>query len=176
MMKIIFLDIDGVLLPFPNNDESSYGGALFPRSTVEALMYLMKEAEGCQLVLSSTWRVRPDFIEDILNCLRGYGIEIDSFYDITDPAFHNERQWEIAKWISDHKDLGENLMWIALDDENLLDGEANERYKDQFQGRVVQTKSDIGLTMEDARKAVDIMNIQQQQQMMTTKILSRNKR
>lgn len=163
-MTIIFLDIDGVLLPFPNNNESSYGGALFPRSTVEALMDIMKKAESCELVLSSTWRVRPDFIEDILNCLRGYGLTVESFYDITDPEFHSERQWEIAKWISDHKEVGEKLIWIALDDENLLDGEANKRYKNQFEGHVVQTKSDVGLTMEDAKKAIDLMKTQQQQQ------------
>ncbi|KAG7355977.1 hypothetical protein IV203_000663 [Nitzschia inconspicua] len=158
MLKILFLDIDGVLLPFPKKVDHD-NDALFPQSTVQALQHLLKET-GAELVLSSTWRVRPDFVHDIIVCLQEYGVEIQRFLDITDPNMHSERQWEIAKWLTDHQQSGSTIVWLALDDENLLDGDANQRFRKVFEGHVVQTKSDVGLTMEDAIRGVDLLNNQ----------------
>ncbi|KAG7361228.1 hypothetical protein IV203_036328 [Nitzschia inconspicua] len=158
MLKILFLDIDGVLLPFPKKEDHD-NDALFPQSTVQALQHLLKET-GAELVLSSTWRVRPDFVHDIVVCLQEYGVGIQRFLDITDPNMHSERQWEIAKWLTDHQQPGSTIVWLALDDENLLDGDANQRFRKVFEGHVVQTKSDVGLTMEDAIRGLDLWNNQ----------------
>ena len=153
MLKIIFLDIDGVLLPFPKTEEYD---TLFPRCTVEALSYLRKET-GAELVLSSTWRVRKDFIADIIDCLRGLQVEnFDSFYDITDPNMHSERQWEIAKWLEDHRHEHDDIVWLALDDEDLLQGDANAKHRTAFEGHVIRTSSHIGLTMEDAKRGGEL--------------------
>ncbi|KAL3902311.1 MAG: hypothetical protein SGILL_010869 [Bacillariaceae sp.] len=131
--------------------------ALFPRSTVEALQFLLNET-GAELILSSTWRMRKDFMQDILECLQSFGVKIDKFYDITDPTMHSERQWEIAKWLDDHRQKGSGgeIVWLALDDENLLDGEANEKHRAHFEGHVVQTISEVGLTMEDGKRGLEL--------------------
>lgn len=141
---------------------------------MKALKYLLEQTAGdddkAKLVLSSTWRVRPDFVQDIVDCLQRYGIQNmeEGFLDITDPNMHSERQWEIAKWLADRqqqqqKQNGNNnnkIVWLALDDENLLDGDANRKHRLLFEGHVVRTMSDIGLTMEDARKGVELWNQQ----------------
>jgi hypothetical protein len=158
MLKIIFLDIDGVLLPFPKNEGQTVNG-LFPLSTLQALHRLMREAKDVKLVLSSTWRVREDYVHDILLCLQHFGIDIENFYDITDPNMHSERQWEIQAWLSKKQaELGadETIAWLAIDDEDLEQGEANERYRDLFLGHAVKTVSHVGLTMQDVEIALNL--------------------
>lgn len=160
MLKIIFLDIDGVLLPFPSDSKDT---GLFPPSTLQALHHLLKEATGASLVLSSTWRVRQDYIHDILQCLQDFGIDIKEFYDITDPQMHSERQWEIQAWLSKKQtQLGANetITWLALDDEDLEEGEANETYRDLFHGHAVKTESHLGLTMNDVEEALRLWRAQ----------------
>jgi hypothetical protein len=89
--------------------------------------------------------------------LQSFSAGIDSFYDITDIHMHSERQWEIAKWIQDHHRKGhETIVWLALDDENLLDGEANQKHRAVFEGHVIQTDSKIGLTMADVKRGVEL--------------------
>jgi histidinol phosphatase-like enzyme len=167
MLKIIFLDIDGVLLPFPNNDNksgSSDDDGLFPPSTLRALHHLMRETTDAKLVLSSTWRVRKDYIHDILRCLRDYGMDIEAFYDITDPTMHSERQWEIQAWLSNKQEqLGADepaIVWLAIDDEDLEVGDSNAKYRDLFHGHVVKTESSVGLTMEDVEEALKLWTAQ----------------
>ena len=67
-----------------------------------------------KIVLSSTWRARPTFIQDILSSFRSYvdakndlaagtkeiwQAHVDSFFDITDPFYHSSRHKEIYNWI-----------------------------------------------------------------------------
>ena len=153
---VIFLDIDGVLLPFPAAQQPS----LFPKSTMHALQRLLVATNfphECQIVLSSTWRVREDYIRDILDALQDFGIPIHGFYSITDPHLHSERQWEIYDWLQTNTSIE---AWLALDDEDLLDGEVNEKHRDVFQGHVIQTKSSEGLTMKDVDEAIRLWNVQ----------------
>ena len=159
VLKVLFLDIDGVLLPFPNGDDS--GNLLFPESTLNALQHLLSEVHGAKVVLSSTWRVRKDFIEDIENAIRGHGIRFEGFFDITDPALHCERQWEIENWLSNQqKHNYQKIVWLALDDEELLEGDVNKKFRERFTGHVVKTKSHEGLTMNDANTAIRLWTIQ----------------
>ena len=152
ILKVIFLDIDGVLLPFPRDENSC--SDLFPASTLNALQLLLKETEGAKLVLSSTWRVRKKFIQDIVDAIQGFGIDFDDFFDITDPSMHSERQWEIERWLSNQGNR--KIVWLALDDEELIEGDANRRFAKSFQGHVVKTQSDKGLTMDDVKDAMRI--------------------
>jgi hypothetical protein len=154
---IIFLDIDGVLLPFPNKFR---GTRLFPDRTLRALAFVLS-VPGSKLVLSSTWRVQASFRNQILDCFREYPGPlslIDDFFDITDPGLHSERQHEIYEWLQVHNWV--NKPWVALDDEELLEGAANRHCRQVFEGHVVKTDSRIGLTDSDAERAIQLLRNQ----------------
>ena len=168
-VDVILLDIDGVLLPFGDEQkiEASCSG-LFPDRTLAALSKIL-ELTGAVVVLSSTWRVRSDFRHDILTALRVYGERfggplegISTFYDLTNVNNHSERQWELQDWLIANQQKVRS--WVALDDEELLEGETNEKYRSLFLGHVVKTMSSIGLTMKDAQTAIKLLKQQQQQQ------------
>jgi len=95
-VDVIFLDIDGVLLPFGSAKKSSQDedykcdDCIFPKSTMNALTKLLQKVGDISLkikdgnnkqqtikgnpvlVLSSTWRAQQEFINDILNSFKGY--------------------------------------------------------------------------------------------------------
>lgn len=223
LVDVIFLDIDGVLLPFGgtrdkyHNDKPCTDGCLFPDSTMEALTTLIQRIRNlsinnntsCQtviqgnpvLVLSSTWRARPEFIQDILSSFNVYAQNnedasilqtwkeskcLDSFFDITDPNYHSTRQDEIMKWVEKNvvnvkgKRKNNNSQcttcssktakkqqqfivrsWIALDDEDLINVEGNvTQHSDIMKQHAVQTKSSVGLTLEDTEFGVQLIQKQ----------------
>lgn len=146
VLKVIFLDIDGVLLPFPLDDTNRPDdGFLFPKSAMGALKRLL-QATNANLVLSSTWRAQPSFVQDILKDFETHKMEVSEFFGMTDPNFHSERQWEIHKWLRENKSAKRKICWLALDDEELLLGEENESLRPIFEGHVIKTESSIGLT------------------------------
>lgn len=154
---VIFLDVDGVVLPFDYNDTER---RIFPSCTLQALSHVLEQVPNAQLVLSSTWRVQESFIDIIKRGFQLYGGclgEVD-FIDTTDPKLHSERQYEIYEWLSRHE---ENVVaWIALDDEELLLGEINKKYRRAFEGHVVKTDSHVGMTLHDAKLAVRLLRTQ----------------
>ena len=154
ILKVIFLDIDGALLPFPKDENA--GSELFPASTLKPLQTLLQQADGAKLVLSSTWRVRKDFIQDIVDCIHAFGIDFDRFFDISDPNMHSERQWEIERWLSNNRQKYDKIVWLALDDEELLEGDVNQKFRSLFEGHVIKTESHKGLTMEDVKDALNL--------------------
>lgn len=188
---ILFLDIDGVLLPFPCHERSSCG-ALFPDRTLSALSWLLEESQkltatSCSslesssfetvIVLSSTWRVQESFRNQILDSFRAYAyqyggplMEMDDFYDITDPDIHSERQHEIAEWLVKNQGFeGESRRsatthriagWLALDDEELLLGDVNRARRHVFEGHVIQPKSNVGLTLKQAERGLELLRKQ----------------
>lgn len=150
------MDIDGVLKPFGHDE----GHRIFPSSTLKALAFIVEQLPKAELVLSSTWRVQPSFIDMITNDFREFGgvlCKLD-FVDITDPQLHSERQHEIHEWLSRHQQ--HVRAWIALDDEELLEGQVNANYRQIFEHHVVKTDSHTGMTMDDARVAVSLLRDQ----------------
>ena len=166
-LTVIFLDIDGVLLPFGNDDngkrEESCSG-LFPDRTLQALSKIVQHSPTpVSLILSSTWRVRPAFCHQILQAFQTYnetfrGFLPITFFDVTDVENHSERQWEIYDWLKgqDHKIDA----WICLDDEELLEEDKNAKYRKVFEGHVVKTVSSWGLTMKEAELAIRLLKQQ----------------
>jgi hypothetical protein len=152
ILKIIFLDIDGVLLPFPHTGKNrpEDDGFLFPKSTMNALKRLLQFTQA-EIVLSSTWRSQPSFVQDILKDFEKHELEINEFCSMTDPNFHSERQWEIHKWLRENASSSkkEKLCWLALDDEELIEGEKNESLRSFFQDHIIKTESALGLTEAD---------------------------
>ena len=170
---MVFLDIDGVLLPFPNPSLDEVH-PLFPRHTMEALQVLWDHTTSTcnngtvEWILSSTWRVQPSYIRQIEEALQAFGIPL-SFGDITDPTLHSERQWEIYEWLQAQDCLSttktvssspSDVVWLALDDEELVHGDVNEEHRALFAGHAVRTESHLGLTLEDARRAIQLWDAQ----------------
>ena len=178
---VIFLDMDGVMQPFnylENDNDPAHRSSslpLFPDSTMHALHWILEQVPIAKLVLSSTWRVQDTFIQQIEDAFHAYAIQNHSaplqdvrFYDITNPHMHSERQHEIHDWLHSYRlrhcsESGATIpvqAWVALDDEELLQGPANQRLRNAFEGHVVRTDSHTGLTLRDAQQAVSLLREQ----------------
>ncbi|MCM1224199.1 MAG: HAD domain-containing protein, partial [Lachnospiraceae bacterium] len=139
-MKVIFLDIDGVL-----NYENS-------ESKVEdekvKLLKNIVDRTGAEIVLSSDWRYwleDPD--EDIkllLSVLEKYGLKMFSSTPITK---HGYRGAEIYQWLNEWQ--GEAVdRFVILDD--------NEDMK-TYIDKLVQTDYECGLSYGNVEKAVKLL-------------------
>ena len=163
---IVFLDIDGVLLPFGDDVADVPENHLFPDRCLAALSLLLAESGAC-IVLSSTWRAQPQYMQDIVNDFQRYAAahggplgDINGFTRTTCPMTYSVRQLEIRTWLASGEDVG---AWVALDDEPLLEGKACQKHRAQFEGHVVQTASHEGLTEEQAMRAVALLAKQRTQ-------------
>ena len=111
-MKVIFLDVDGVL----NSDE--YFDKIrnldiqgIEREVDIEKIKLLKKAiykTGAKVVLSSSWRYTK-YAQYLKELLSNYDIYVDST-----PFIENERGLEIKKWLSDNQDAED---FVILDDE-----------------------------------------------------------
>ncbi len=169
-MKIIFLDIDGVL----NSEKSAeyyceeYGATVFNQNikkdapTIQEVRWgawnvfflrkIIKET-GAKVVLSSTWRTRYD-IATFGKFFALYDFSDIEIIGITPKLPHRERGNEIAQFLDNFQYQSrfsdEITQYVILDDDN----DMLESQKDYF----VQTDFDFGLTEKDALKAIKILN------------------
>lgn len=111
MSKIIFLDIDGVLVTF-NSMKTFKSSKKFDPLCVSILRYIIKK-ENCKVVLSSTWRILENLYELAKLQLLEVGIPI---IDKT-PRLNEERGDEILKWICLNSDIY-NITNIAILDDS----------------------------------------------------------
>jgi hypothetical protein len=160
-MKIIFLDIDGVL-----NHEAFYGQrhdnlkkgikikhpySEIDPACVEKLNVLCGET-GAKVVISSTWRHSGlDYCRDVLE-FHGFKGEI---IDITPSSPTRFRGLEILDWIKTNKELiGEP--YYNFTEYVILDDDSDMLYwqKDNF----LLIDRFVGLTMGDVFRAKKILN------------------
>jgi hypothetical protein len=112
-------------------------------------------------VLSSTWRVQKSYVQDIERAVSEFGIPLE-FSDITDPSMHSERQWEIYDWL-EKQNLGkgkEPCIWLAIDDEELLNDDKNAEHRSFFEDHVIFTESHMGLSEANVDKAIRLWDQQ----------------
>lgn len=174
---LIFLDIDGVLLPL--------GASTFPNTTLQAFATIYNSFPDKAIILSSSWRLDRSLQQRIVDQFQQYPplASFDNFYDITDPTLTSDRQLELYQWLYDHnllvvvvetttnkENIGTNTTttttmnhtaWITLDDLELLDGPINELHQSIFVGHVIDTDKKIGLTMDLAQDAINLIREQQ---------------
>ena len=115
-MKALFLDIDGVLLPFGEGSEDvllqdhSNSDVRFSLDALDALSSILEADPEIEIVLSSTWRcaggdqaafaafdayVQSHNPSSPLAAFAARG----TFAHTTCPLNHSHRQWEIAEWL-----------------------------------------------------------------------------
>ena len=176
-MKVIFLDIDGVL----NSDRTLYEYISLEDDLILNLKKLVDKT-GAKIILSSSWRNIPDAIRQLMEKFDHYGLFIsgmttegveldfiqrfgfkptkryldDKFgFELSsdkDPDKKYEmtfdRGAEIFKWLCDHDDCD----YVILDDDI-------EDIKPYFKKTVIiKTSYKTGLTKEDVEKAINILN------------------
>lgn len=157
-MKVIFLDIDGVL-----NDQMFlhlYMDTEIDQARVARLAEIVKATDAV-IVLSSSWRVLPEELDEtdmwvwdqLVDALHEYDMSI---YDRT-PVIDMDRPLEIKTWLDKHK--GQVEAFVSLDDDFRKEdyakyGIENCLVKTSFYGG---DHSLGGLQNEHVRKAIDIL-------------------
>ena len=63
------------------------------------------------------------------------------------------RQWEIAEFLA----TTECSAWVALDDEELVEGAEQARHRDLFRGRVSTIESSLGLQDVHVAEAIQTL-------------------
>ena len=141
-MKILFLDVDGVL----NSRKDGNSIKLSTDSHLRLLQEIVK-ATGAKIVLSSSWRVGPaKAFRNLNNRLAEYGLEImDSTPVLPGSSCKGD---EIRQWLSDNGQSVETFV-ILDDDEDMAE------FTDT---NLVQTDSEYGLQDKEAGRCIDMLN------------------
>ena len=175
-MKVLFLDIDGVLnssnwfeysiycikndmynrvLNFVeiNDERIKYKLNMIDDRAIANLNRIVEET-GCKVVLSSSWRSSREsdntFTEYILK-LKGFRYEL---YGVTPriwtKEFGTQRGEEIQLWINEESKKNEIESFVILDDDSDILPEQMSNF--------IHIDSNIGLIDKDVFKAIEILN------------------
>lgn len=146
-MKVIFLDVDGVL----NNADwsvrmmkeegiNTYSEDLLYEKSLRCLAQIVK-ATDAKIVVSSTWRFDRTAMSHLQEQLEAHGMEI---YDVTPHI--GIRGQDIDIWLMDHDDVDG---FVILDDDTDMEPNA---------GHLVQTTWEHGLCSEHIDLAINVIN------------------
>jgi hypothetical protein len=172
MKKYIFLDIDGVIATPESIDQSGFWAMV---DSNQDLLGEIINSTGAEIVLSSSWR-RSD-LESTKEFMKQEGFRFcDKIVGVTIRAYHYldrdrkvhlsiPRGVEIKQWIDTnvHSDNGKNwerkkigldYTYVILDD----DSDMLLEQKNYF----IRTRGDIGLTHDDVKTAIQILNFKRQ--------------
>ncbi|KAG5477965.1 hypothetical protein LSCM4_05360 [Leishmania orientalis] len=169
---VVFLDIDGVLLPVP---KFTFGGGDLSSDCTQRLKRLITALGGRErvtIVLSSTWRNHPDMVARLNTFIQseaGDGIPVVAdgtpngtvlvssvTYYADDPSEQRlirDRVDEVYRWLRTHVTEHPEAIggrWLAIDDMKL---DADERMRGHF----LHTQTDTGLTDADVDTACAII-------------------
>jgi hydroxymethylpyrimidine pyrophosphatase-like HAD family hydrolase len=152
-MKVIFLDIDGVL--------NTKGPVLIDRKTV-GFLKAIAEKTGAVIVLSSGWRywfdgnMHPltrearrlrDMLSESEMKLYGKTPDFSTEEILKNRTFSKVKAKEIKAWLEAHEDVES---FIVLDDLDLNDDEINRR--------AIRINNMTGLTEDNADTAIGMLN------------------
>ena len=161
MRKVIFLDIDGVLNPkwWERKKPADRFGCAFVPKTISCLAKIVKETKA-EIVISSSWKdlglvelqnmwregnmpgklvdITPDYMSDEL-LLKEDSANVDYLY---------ERGSEIQGWLLLHGD--DVSRYVIIDD--------IDDFLPEQQSHFVQTDPEFGITIDDVKKVVHLLN------------------
>ena len=143
-MKVIFLDVDGVL-----NMHGSGGLFTLNKARLRLLEKIVKDTDA-KIVVSSTWRTEAQHMTKLGRALGYRGMRISGRTDSLGRSATGERYYrghEIQKWLDENP--GVESYVILDDDSDMLDSQLRN---------FVQTDGMIGLTETLAYRATYILN------------------
>lgn len=149
--KIIFLDIDGVLVNRTSLQKRSGQQAEADKPCVEALNHIIQNTEAW-ICVSSTWRIFGE--TKIAMTLKDWGVR-SNFAGVTPDHTRKvgylyqgvERGDEIQAWLDDNKNFAG--AFVILDDDTDMK---------HLSHRLIRTKFETGLTLQDAERAIVMLN------------------
>ena len=152
-MKVIFLDIDGVMNNNPfivkTQHEEGFQAYMskFDPGCVKNLNRILDAVPDAKIVVSSSWRLHYKTNSSLRRLLMENGIDAGRFVGVTPKrGVHPEaRGNEIELWLREH-DIVESL--VILDDDSDMA---------HLLPRLVQTDIESGLTEKDADKAIQML-------------------
>jgi hypothetical protein len=148
-MKLIFLDIDGVL-NCSKTWKKENGTFNIDDNLLNNLKRICDAHPGCKIILTSTWRLFQDHFEFALEKLSSIGLNIS---DKTPECPYNietagrQRGMEIKQWIKDNNMEGADFI-IIDDDSDFLEWQLPFH---------IHTNFEDGLTDELTQKAINLL-------------------
>eukprot|EP01083_Nonionella_stella_P006695 19400_1 len=149
-VKILFLDVDGVL----NGENIGYGGV------DDSLLFLLKtiiDETHCKIVLSTTWRLNQSARALLLHFMKARAdINVEDIIIGDTPSIkHKNRAIEIQSFLESFEFQSQYYAtsWCAIDDLNLM-----HYYPKYMNNHFVRTNYRTGITSNDAYKVVQILN------------------
>lgn len=134
-MKILFLDVDGVL----NNGATCFSGGHWPIDpNCVRILHRIIEATGCQIVLSSSWRHTSQGRAKVRKAVK--------YIDITDGGT-GVRGKQIRSWLQANPEVTKYA--ILDDDKDMLEEQLPSFFQTSFQK---------GLTEEIANQVIYHLN------------------
>ena len=149
-MKVIFLDVDGVLNNRHTRTRTGEGWC-FVDDFLVARVRKIVDATGAVIVLSSTWRDEWNIEDESLNgpdfnelCAKFNEFGMD-FFSRTGAWKMRGRGWEIMDWLERHEAIES---FVILDDWNDMG---------PVRDHLILTNPSLGLTEEDVQEAIKIL-------------------
>ncbi len=151
-MKIIFLDIDGVINPWSGGGERHERIGRFGKVAVESLNLILEAVPEVSIVISSTWRLDRT-LPEMKEIFSESGINPDRLVDVTPDLRRYEgnirhdpgRNEEIQAWLDQHPEVEK---FAVIDD---VDYEQMEGLEEHF----FQTVFEVGLLLEHTGKIIN---------------------
>lgn len=137
-IKVIFLDIDGVLNSKDTIQRWEDGSFIGIDPYLVAIFNRIIFATGAQIVLSSTWRLHEDGREEVRK-------HVMDFIDVTPSIGYGHRGTEVKDWLDRHPEVEKYA--ILDDDSDFLPHQP-----------LFQTTWEHGLTEEIAKDVINFLN------------------
>ena len=138
-MKIIFLDVDGVL----NSEQDRFSWTIESDKHLILLACIIRRTDA-KIVVSSSWR-NCSLLDTLKERLNDFSMSV---FDVTGYNENGIRGLEIKEWLDNHNGIES---FVILDDE-VFD------IKEHFPNNFVQTSMEVGLQKEDVEKCIAILS------------------
>jgi hypothetical protein len=148
-MKVLFLDVDGVLNKIGTKERSEEGYIGIEPDLAARVVRILDET-GAVVVLSSTWRRHSNMTMEVQRAL---GPSIKDRWEGKTPIMGIDRGYEIQKWIDTQSKYEQIESFCILDDNSDMA---------HLLPYLVQTSEFHGLTEEKADEAIKMLGKQPQ--------------